>query len=57
MKWRCGPSSGAAGASSGRTNLLGADLSPDVLSWAARIEDLGGTRSGSTGSAGSSWSV
>ena len=26
----------------GRTNLSGVDLYPDVLSWAARIEDVGG---------------
>ncbi|MBC7219982.1 GNAT family N-acetyltransferase [Candidatus Bipolaricaulota bacterium] len=26
----------------GRTNLFGVDLYPDVLSWAARIEDVGG---------------
>ncbi len=26
----------------GRTNLFGVDLYPDVLAWAARIEDLGG---------------
>lgn len=38
---RCAPSSGAAGATSGRTNLFGADLCPDVLSWAARVEDVG----------------